>query len=205
MALREGSDSASSGLRLRKKSKTKAELTAAALDLFKTKGFRATSVDDIAAAANVSRSTFFRYFGSKEGVLFARGDELGKEMIEKIIARPASEGPLEAFEEAFVELAREHAGTYARDSESAFDEMMRSDATLRVKSFMQTDRWMRVLADCFARRRESDTPIAFQDRLAAATCVAVAQQIGSEWRQTDVEPEDAIRSAFAALRSMTSG
>jgi len=206
LALNGASDSASGpGLRLRKRSQTKADLTEAALELFRTRGFRATSVDDIAAAAGVSRSTFFRYFGSKEGVLFARGDDVAKEMMKRLIARPPSEGPLQAFEEVLVDLARERAGTYARESETAFNEMLRSDATLRIKSFMQTDRWIRVLADCFARRRQDDSPIGPEDRLAAATCAAVAEQISNEWRQSDVEAEDAIRAAFAALRRMTAG
>ena len=204
MALNGASDSASSGLRLRKKERTKAELTEAAFRLFQSKGFRATSVDDIAAEANVSRSTFFRYFGSKEGVLFSRADEAGAQMMELLIARPPSEGPMRAFEEALVELARARAGSYARDSQNTVAEMMRSDATLRDKSYMQTDRWMRVLADCFARRRRADSPIALEDRLAAATCIAVSQQVGEEWLRSEIEFEEAIRAAFASVRRMAS-
>ncbi|MFD1375253.1 TetR/AcrR family transcriptional regulator [Micrococcus antarcticus] len=43
----------------------------AALDLLITQGFDATSVDELAAAAGISRSTFFRRFGSKENMVFA--------------------------------------------------------------------------------------------------------------------------------------
>ena len=44
---------------------------AAAIDLFATQGFEQTSVDQIAQAAGVSRSTFFRQFGGKDDVVFA--------------------------------------------------------------------------------------------------------------------------------------
>src|SRR6478735_12843505 len=46
-------------------------VVAAALDLFARQGFEATSVEQIAQAAGVSRSTFFRQFGGKDDVVFA--------------------------------------------------------------------------------------------------------------------------------------
>ena len=55
----------SPGLRERKKARTRAELQRHALRLFRDRGYAATTVDDIAAAADVSRSTFFRYFRAR--------------------------------------------------------------------------------------------------------------------------------------------
>ena len=63
------SDVTDPGLRARKKARTRADLQRHALRLFRDRGWAATTVDDIAAAAEVSRSTFFRYFPTKEDVV----------------------------------------------------------------------------------------------------------------------------------------
>jgi AcrR family transcriptional regulator len=57
-------------LRDRKKEQTRLVLFWAAVELFKEKGYDHTSVDDIVERANYSKSTFFRYFASKEAVVF---------------------------------------------------------------------------------------------------------------------------------------
>jgi AcrR family transcriptional regulator len=62
-------------LRDRKKQQTRIDLVAAALTLFEQRGYDATSIDDIVAAANYSRRTFFRYFDAKEDVAFGDGLE----------------------------------------------------------------------------------------------------------------------------------
>lgn len=58
-----------------------------ALELFAEQGFEATSVDQIAAAAGISRSTFFRQFGSKEDVVFADHTAL-LDQARELLARP---------------------------------------------------------------------------------------------------------------------
>ena len=75
------------GLRQRKKARTRAELQRHALRLFRDRGYAATTVDDIAAAADVSRSTFFRYFPSKEDVVLF--DDVDPLMAEAFAEQPA--------------------------------------------------------------------------------------------------------------------
>lgn len=61
-------------------SAARTQVVAAALELFESQGFEATSVEQIARAAGVSRSTFFRQFGGKEDVVFADHEALLDEM-----------------------------------------------------------------------------------------------------------------------------
>jgi len=88
------------GLRERKKLQTRTAIVAAALDLFERKGFEATTVEDIAAAADVSPRTFFRYFESKQDVVMAKTHEQGGGLSDIIAARPPEEGPVEALRQA---------------------------------------------------------------------------------------------------------
>ena len=59
------------GLRERKKKRTREQIVAAARRLFVERGYDATSVADIAEAAEIGQSTFFVYFPTKADVLFA--------------------------------------------------------------------------------------------------------------------------------------
>lgn len=92
-------DGAHPGLRERKKAKTRAAIQDAALRLYLLKGYAATTVQEIADAAEVSESTFFRYFPTKsETVLYDRLDPL---FIESFLAQPAALSPIEALRRAF--------------------------------------------------------------------------------------------------------
>lgn len=86
------------GLRERKKAKTRAAIQEHALRLFKAQGYAATTVEQIAEAAEISPSTFFRYFPSKEEV--ALYDGLDPLMIEAFEAQPAELGPVAAMRAA---------------------------------------------------------------------------------------------------------
>jgi AcrR family transcriptional regulator len=86
------------GLRERKKARTQATIQATALKLFGQKGYDETTIDEIAEAAEVSPSTFFRYFPTKEDVvLFDLNDEL---IIEAFRAQPSELTAVQALRNA---------------------------------------------------------------------------------------------------------
>lgn len=73
------------GLRERQKAQTRADIRAAALELFAEHGYEATTVAQIADAANVSHTTFFRYFQSKEQVIISDDlDERREELMSEL-------------------------------------------------------------------------------------------------------------------------
>ncbi|WP_447037185.1 TetR family transcriptional regulator [Streptomyces sp. DSM 118878] len=88
------------GLRERKKQRTRNALLRAALELFTTKGYEETTVDEIAEAVDVSQRTFFRYFTNKQEAVFAVQEMVEARFVEALRERPAHEAPLVALREA---------------------------------------------------------------------------------------------------------
>jgi len=75
------------GLRERKKAKTRALIQQIALRLFRDQGYAATSIEEIAEAAEVSTTTVFRYFPTKADLVIY--DDLDARLIEAVHAQPA--------------------------------------------------------------------------------------------------------------------
>ncbi|MFI9779785.1 TetR family transcriptional regulator [Streptomyces sp. NPDC051956] len=94
---------ARSGLRERKKQRTREALLRSALELFTTKGYDHTTVDEIAEAVDVSQRTFFRYFTSKEETAFAVQDMVESRFITLLRERPAADSPFEALRGAVLD------------------------------------------------------------------------------------------------------
>jgi AcrR family transcriptional regulator len=90
-------------LRERKKQRTREALIRAALELFTTRGYEGTTVDDITEAVEVSQRTFFRYFASKEEVALAPEALTFDHLIEAVRTRPAHETPMEALHQAVLD------------------------------------------------------------------------------------------------------
>jgi mycofactocin system transcriptional regulator len=81
---------------------SRAELERQALELFTRRGFVETTVQDIAAAANVSRRTFFRYYASKNDVVWGDFDGLLRGMEDWLDAAPDDGGLLSTLTNAVV-------------------------------------------------------------------------------------------------------
>lgn len=82
------------GLRERRRMRTMAAIQQAAFRLFAEQGYDATTVEQIAAAAEVSPATFFRYFPAKEDLVGT--DEYDPLLLDTLRARPAEEDALTA-------------------------------------------------------------------------------------------------------------
>ncbi|MFE9325699.1 TetR family transcriptional regulator [Nocardia sp. NPDC052278] len=93
---------AAQSLRERKKERTRRTIREVAFRLFREQGYTETTIEQIAAAAEVSPSTFFRYFPTKEQLVLA--DDLDPLMIDAIRAQPHDIAPLTAFRNATAEV-----------------------------------------------------------------------------------------------------
>ena len=98
MKLSAGNKQEIEGLRERKKAKTRAEVQKQALRLFRKKGYDNTTVEQIAEAAEVSPSTFFRYFSTKEDVVMY--NIIDPVVIEAFKAQPVGLSPIQAIRAA---------------------------------------------------------------------------------------------------------
>src|SRR4051794_34554775 len=86
------------GLRELRKQRTRERIVAEALRLFAQQGYAATTCEQIAAAAEVSPATFYRYFPGKDEVVLQ--DEYDPLLIAALEARPAGEHPIDAVRNA---------------------------------------------------------------------------------------------------------
>lgn len=118
-------------------------VVAAALDLFAAKGFEATTVDQIAHAAGISRSTFFRQFGGKDDVIFADHELLLAQLRDYLHRSHAN--PWEAVCEASIRAFRH----FAADPELARRRfaVVRQVPTLRDREIVTTFRYERLFTD----------------------------------------------------------
>lgn len=89
-------ETASGGLRERKKQQTRESIATAAMKLFDQRGFDQTTVADIAAEADVAPRTFFSYYPSKESVVFHDFDEILDGLRTRLRDREAGESAVDA-------------------------------------------------------------------------------------------------------------
>ncbi|MGO1056153.1 TetR/AcrR family transcriptional regulator [Crossiella sp. CA198] len=94
------------GLRERKKQRTREAIAEAAIALFLDRGFDQVSVAEVAAAAEVSKRTLFKYFPSKEDLVVQRFADHQDESARYVRARVAGESPLAALERGWLDALR---------------------------------------------------------------------------------------------------
>ncbi|MFF5080481.1 TetR family transcriptional regulator [Actinoplanes sp. NPDC000266] len=134
------------GLRERKKARIRAEIRAQAMRLFTEQGYAATTTEQIAAAADVSPSTFFRYFPAKERLVLA--DDLEETMLAALAEQPA-ELPLLT---AFLQAVRTGLARTERQSEAQRRTLIAEVPALRQAQADELDRVISALAQALINR-----------------------------------------------------
>lgn len=134
----------------RKRQLVRDEIAEAALKLIAFQGFEETTIDQIAAAAGVSRRTFFRYFQSKEDVIVESLADVGEALREALDARPPDESPITAVRQAlsiFTDLFAEYPEKILR-----LTKLMLGTAPLKARFLERQADWRAALAAGLARR-----------------------------------------------------
>jgi AcrR family transcriptional regulator len=141
------------GLRERKKLRTRAAIREHAMRLFREQGYSETTVDQIAGAAEVSPSTFFRYFPTKEDVVV--DDEFDPLLAEAIRAQPADLPPIQAVREA-MRAVFEALPEEARLRDRERHQLIKNVPELRTAVLDEYTRSLRLLAGLLAERLGRD-------------------------------------------------
>lgn len=161
------------GLRERKKAKTRAAIVAHAMRLFGEQGYAETTVDQIADAAEVSPSTFFRYFPTKEDVVLQ--DDFQALMLAAIRAQAPELSPIEAVRAA-LRTVFEDMPADAKAREMARGDLVKSVPELQTAVLDKYTHTLRLLAEIVAERLGRD-PHDLPVRVFAGAVMGVAMAI----------------------------
>jgi AcrR family transcriptional regulator len=137
------------GLRERKKMQTRAAIQRHALRLFRETGYAATTMEQIAAAADVSPSTLYRYFPAKEDLILA--DDYDPLLIADYHRQPPEVGPLQALRASMNDIL----GAVTAEERAEFQERIRltySIPEVRAKAMDQMTQSLDLLAELIAAR-----------------------------------------------------
>jgi AcrR family transcriptional regulator len=184
-------------LRERKKAATRARLMDVALRLFAERGFDATTVEEIADAAEVAPRTFFRYFPTKVDVLFGDHEAFVALLRDTLATRPAAEPVLGAVRRASLAWIDRVSAT-----PSIF--LVRSRLAASVPEAHAHSRYLdaefeNVIAEAVAATRKTDQAGDLEARMLARTAWAATRAARDVWLATEADPRALVNRAFDHL------
>lgn len=183
----------------------RADLAQVAYELTRERGFHNVTVDDMAAAAGVSRSTLLRYFGSKEEAVLSAFDAHADQFADALRARPAGEDDWTALRRALGGVIE----FYLQDPVAALamTRLIFDTPELSGRQLEKQHSWRPALTAALAERAgvSGPVPISVEVKVAAATsCLNIAVE---RWSASDGELDLAqlLDEAFDALSSRRNG
>jgi AcrR family transcriptional regulator len=184
------------GLRERKKARTRAAIQSHALRLFRAQGYAATTVEQIIAAAEVSESTFFRYFPTKEELVLR--DEYDPLLVEAYRAQPQEVATVPALRAAFAAAFGGLSGQQRAEQQERVA-LVLTEPGLRAAMLDQFAGAMRLLAGAIAERA-GRRPDDFAVRTVAGAVVGVMLAVLEELADDpDADLAGLIDTAIAQL------
>ncbi|EDY50471.1 TetR family transcriptional regulator (plasmid) [Streptomyces clavuligerus] len=177
----------------------RAELAQVAFDLFRRNGFDKVTLDDLASAAGVSRSTFLRYFRTKEDAVLGAFDAQGEKLAAALRDRPAAEDDWTALRRAMDCVL----DPYRKDPEHslALAALVRETSALCARHLEKQDGWRATLARSLAERSGSPGPGTLAQTVRAAAALDCLNAALDHWTASDghSDLDTLLDEAFAVL------
>jgi len=172
----------------------------AALELLAVRGFDGTSAEEIAAAAGISRRTFFRYFGTKNNIPFGNYAALLRELEEWLSAQPDDRPMFEVIVEAVVRFNRVHTDGPVAHRERM--ELIMHTPALRANAALVNAEWQAVLAR-YAALRMGEPPEALGPQLVAHVSLGAASAAYEQWLRDEASDlVEVMQRAFAMAQAL---
>jgi AcrR family transcriptional regulator len=165
------------GLRERKKERTRTEIVEVATRLFIERGFDAVTVDEIAAEAEVSHRTFYRYFSCKEDLVLHDIREALDHLRQAFAQRPASEPVLESIRAVILELAAGY--EHDADLDGRLGELLLASPALQHRKQEHHGAFEAALVPLIADRLATDPVVDMRPALIAA-CAGAAIRVATD-------------------------
>lgn len=190
------------GLRQQKKARTRQRLVQVAVSLFEERGFDVVTVEEIADAAMVSPRTFYRYFGTKEGVLYDGLDDQLTLLHDAITSHPSDEPPLAAIRAGVLVLVRQIAG----HAELSLRRARISESTRSLGEYQRATlipRWEEALIRAVAERLDVDPDTDVRPLLLAGVGLTVMASVSETFRRHGAaDLERVVLARFADLADL---
>jgi AcrR family transcriptional regulator len=189
-------------LRSRNLERNRAEVAAIALDLFDARGFAEVSVDDIAAAAGISRRTFFRYFDSKEGAVLPFEAERLDLLRDALASRSPGESLLATVRRATVTMVSDYSEP-ERHLALRRLRIVNEHPAVHARSLEVLSQWETAVAEVIAADLGEDAATSLTARVTASAAVGAVRAATEVWLRaggTD-DPAVLVAEAFEILRA----
>ncbi|WP_433711080.1 TetR family transcriptional regulator [Nocardia sp. CA-084685] len=172
-------------LRERTRRAVRAEIAEVAIDLFTRQGFENTTVDQIASAAGMTKRSFFRYFPTKEDVVFDGVDLTGEDVVADIAARPTDEAPWDSLHHV---LRTRQDEIHASEQVLTTLRLIEATPALVGRLHQRRAEWRRRVSDALKTRPGAEIDAYTADLLTNAA-TAVLDAVSSHWVRSGGEAD----------------
>jgi AcrR family transcriptional regulator len=191
-------------LRDRRRAELLSQIQQTAHRLFAERGFEAVTTEDIASAAGISISTYFRYAPTKEGLLVDPVREAAAEVVESYTARPPQESAVEALIQIYIARAREASEV---DHLDTWRQAIATAPHLLSKSVLVSEAHHHMLIEQVASRMDVDEAVDVRPSLLVHTSLATVKFVVDRWLTSNtvanspfhVQLEEALRLTLAGF------